>query len=220
MDATFWQNRWKNSDTGFHRSEAHPLLTQHWPGLRLTKGSTVFVPLCGKSFDMVWLAEQGHQVAGSELSAIAIDDFFAGQNLEPVNRSQGALIEKSAGPYRLWQGDVFELTRQDVGDIQAVYDRAAIVALPPDSQRRYAKLLAALMPPSAHLFLISLSYDQSEMDGPPFSTPANTITQLFSTEFDIVHAEHNDNALAGSKNLEQRGLTQLTESLYVLKRRG
>ena len=169
---------------------------------------------------MVWLAEQGHHVVGSELSPIAIDDFFAGQSLTPNLENHRTLIEKRAGPYQLFQGDIFELTRQTIGDISAVYDRAAIVALPPDIQQRYAELLTALTPPNAYLFVISLSYDQSEIDGPPFSTPEDVVTQLFAANFDVVRIEHNHDALEGSKNLEQRGLTQLTESLYVLKRRG
>jgi len=219
MDHSFWLKRWKNADTGFHRADAHPMLKAHWSELKLQKGSQVFVPLCGKSSDMTWLAGQGHEVIGAELSAIAIDTFFDGLNLSPKVQTEGDLTQKSAGPFSLWEGDVLNLTPSHVGTLSAVYDRAALVALPPPMQTQYALLLAQLMPAGSKLFLISLCYDQKEIDGPPFSISTDTIERLFSQHFDIACRTSNSDALDESENLKKRGLSSLTESLYILTRR-
>lgn len=220
MEHSFWLKRWQDADTGFHRTNAHPYLVDYWPELALAEGSRIFVPLCGKSSDMVWLAEQGHHVIGAELSPIAIDDFFAGLSLSPTVKNTPQFVSKSAGPYCLWQGDALALTRHDIGEIAAVYDRAALVALPSNMRNAYADVLADLLPAGAYLFLINLSYDPSEMDGPPFSISDGDIETLFAQNFEITCRIRNSDALIESQNLKERGLTSLTESLYLLKRRG
>lgn len=136
MDPTFWRERWQKKEIGFHQPAYHTLLLKHWPQLQLAPGSRVFVPLCGKSLDMVWLAEQGHRVVGAELSELAVDEFFAERGLAPTVRTVGNFTVKAAGPYELWCGDIFELPREAVADVAGVYDRAALIALPPDLQQR------------------------------------------------------------------------------------
>lgn len=219
MDQKFWLNRWKKADTGFHRETAQPFLRAYWQKLALDPAARVFVPLCGKSSDMVWLAHQGHHVVGAELSPIAIDAFFSNVDLVPDVTEHGALTLKSAGPYTIWQGDIFDISPQAIAPIDVIYDRAAVVALPGDIQNQYARFLGRCAPPGSKVFLISLSYDQQEMEGPPFSTPQTRVTQLFADEFTIEEIAHNPDALEDSENLKTRGLTHLTETLYILTRK-
>ena len=58
MDEAFWQRRWARNEIGFHLNEVNPYLRRHWPSLKLAQGARVLVPLCGKSLDMAWLADQ------------------------------------------------------------------------------------------------------------------------------------------------------------------
>ncbi len=125
MEPQFWNDRWQSGETGFHREEVHDLLAKYWPSLGLGLGSKVFVPLCGKSLDMVWLAEQGHRVVGAELSGVAVDAFFAERGLVPSVEMLGGFEVKRAGPYEIWQGDIFNLPARATDDVAAVYDRAA-----------------------------------------------------------------------------------------------
>src|SRR3546814_8142059 len=83
MDPDFWQQRWRDNRIGFHRDGVLPLLEKHWPSLGLATGSRVFVPLCGKSLDMAWLAARGHRVLGVELSPLAVGQFFDENGLAP-----------------------------------------------------------------------------------------------------------------------------------------
>lgn len=220
MDREFWIKRWQSDDTGFHRAKPHPLLVRHWPELALPPQGRVFVPLCGKSFDMVWLRDQGHHVVGSELSPIAVDAFFRELGLAPLVERDGGLTRNASTSFDIWQGDVFDLTLQHLGAIDAVYDRAALVALPRDIQGRYIDFLKGLMPAGGVLFLIALAYDQSEMDGPPFSIPRQEVIRLTSDGFQLDYETHNPHALDESTNLKKRGLTALAESLYVFRKTG
>jgi thiopurine S-methyltransferase len=160
MDPAFWRARWQSNDIGFHQPHIHELLQEHWPGLKLPPGSTVFVPLCGKSLDMVWLAQQGHRVIGAELSELAIDDFFAERGLSPTTTTTGDFVVKSADAYEIWRGDIFELPNEATAGVAGVYDRAALIALPPSLRRRYAEKLTALLPSPAPILLITLDYDR------------------------------------------------------------
>ena len=215
MDAEFWLNRWQKGETGFHRQEFHDSLTQHWPSLNLEQGSTVFVPLCGKSRDMVWLAQQGHKVIGIELSEIAIDSFFANENLEPAVRNVSTFTIKSAGPYELWCGDIFSMPHDALQDISAIYDRASLVAFPSKDQERYVEFLAANTSPLTKLLLISLHYGPTEMDGPPFSTSPERVRELFAKNFTIKDLERSS-VLDKNENLKKRGLSWVEESTYVI----
>ena len=156
MDPDFWRDRWQRQDIGFHQAESHDQLRRHWPALGIAPGSPVFVPLCGKSLDMVWLAGQGHRVIGAELSEIAIDDFFAERGLVPAVRNEGSFRVKTAEAYELWCGDIFDLPQGAVAGVAGVYDRAALVAFPAELQPRYAAKLKELVPPAAPILLVKV----------------------------------------------------------------
>jgi thiopurine S-methyltransferase len=217
-DQAFWLERWQSGEIGFHQSDPQDLLEQHWPSLGLDKGSSVFVPLCGKSIDMVWLAGQGHQVIGCELSPIAIADFFRSLNLRPRSTPGGdhGLICHQAGPYTLYEGNFFALTPGHVANVAAVYDRASLVAFPQTEQVRYIDHLALLGAASrAQVFLICLAFDQSQMAGPPFSIDSKRLTELTDGHFACRTIEIRD-GLEQSDNLRKRGLTALEEAVYLL----
>jgi thiopurine S-methyltransferase len=218
MDATFWHERWQNKDIGFHQAEIHALLQKHWHRLGIAPGSKVFVPLCGKSLDMVWLAEQGFRVVGAELSPLAIDEFFAERGLEPTGSTVGNFAVKSAGPFELWCGDIFELPREAVSAIAGVYDRAALVAFPADLQQRYATKLRELLPAETPMLLVTLDYDAERMTGPPFSVPRAQVERLFADRHEITELESRP-ALDLNPRFRQRGLTSLNEYAYLLSGR-
>jgi thiopurine S-methyltransferase len=217
MEPSFWHDRWENQDLGFHQDDIHALLPKYWPRLELASDAPVFVPLCGKSLDMVWLAQQGHRVIGAELSQRAIDDFFAERGLAPTMRASGSYTVKLAGPYELWCGDFFDLPRDAVTGVAGVYDRAALIALPPSLRERYAATLAALLPPQARFLLITLEYGQTQMSGPPFSVPGGEVRALFAGSYQLDELERRD-VLDGHPHFKQRGLTALQECAYLLQR--
>ena len=218
MEPAFWHDRWENQDIGFHQADIHALLPKYWPRLELTSDAPVFVPLCGKSLDMVWLAQQGHRVIGAELSQRAIDDFFAERRLAPTTRASGSFVVKSAGPYELWCGDFFELPREAVAGVGGVYDRAALIALPQALRDQYAATLASLLPAQTRTLLITLEYEQSQMAGPPFSVPGDEVRALFAGSHQLEGLECRD-VLDGHPHFQQRGLTALKEGAYLLRRK-
>ena len=217
MDPSFWHDRWENQDIGFHQADIHALLPAYWPRLQLASDAPVFVPLCGKSLDMVWLAQQGHRVIGAELSQRAIDDFFAERGLTPTTRASGSFIVKSAGPYELWCGDIFELPREAVAGVAGVYDRAALIALPHALREQYAETLASLLPATARMLLITLEYEQAQMAGPPFSVQGDEVRALFSGNYACDELDCRD-VLDGHPHFKQRGLTALRECAFLLHR--
>ena len=218
MEADFWQSRWEKKEIGFHQSEVLDLLKTHWLALGLAPGSDVFVPLCGKSLDMVWLAEQGHRVIGAELSAIAVDEFFAERGLEPKSEAVGSFTVKRAGPYELWCGDFFELPASALAKVAGVYDRASLVAFPPEMEERYAKALVELLPQTLAMLLITFDYDQTKMDGPPFAVPRVQVQRLFADSFTIAEVAARSGVPKNPKFIE-RGLASIEECAFVLKRR-
>ena len=218
MDREFWLERWQKQEIGFHQDEVNPHLLQYWPGLDLNEGSEVFVPLCGKSRDMFWLRNRGHAIVGVELSDIAVKSFFAEHGYVPVKCSRGEFDIFEADGIRLLCGDFFELTGADLKDVTSVYDRASLVALPPDMREHYAMHLIDILRPSARILLVTFDYPQNEMSGPPFSISPEEVERLFGkrTEISLLAQE---NMLESNPRFRERGLTRLHENIFVLTRK-
>jgi thiopurine S-methyltransferase len=218
MDRTFWLERWHKREIGFHQTKVQPALEKYWPTLNLAKGATLFVPLAGKSLDMVWLRDQGYRVVGVELSEVAVAEFFAECGVAPGVRQDGAFTVSFADQIEIWRGDFFALNRSALPPLDAAYDRAALVAMPDDMQPRYAAKMAELMPAHSQTLLLGLDYNQNEMKGPPFAIPQADICRLFEADFTIDVLGVRD-GLAKSDHLAKRGVTRLEEATYLLKRR-
>ena len=217
MDADFWLQRWNEGRIGFHRGEVMPLLEKHWPGLNVPADGRVFVPLAGKSLDMHWLAAQGHRVLGAELSPLAVQAFFAEAGLEPVVANDADGVHHRAGPVDLVQGDVFALSAATLATMAAVYDRAAIIALPPALRRRYVAEVYARLPQGCRGLLITLEYPQAQMDGPPFSVDEAEVRGLFEPEWAVELLERRD-ILSQEPRFRDDGVTALSTAIYRLQR--
>ncbi len=217
MDADFWHHSWQRRDIGFHKEAVHHLLERYFPQLKLPKGSRVLVPLCGKSLDLLWLREQGFAVVGVELSRVAIEEFFSENRLEFEVQSGDDFALYQADQLEIFCGDFFSLTPQMTGTIAAVYDRAALVALPPEMRVDYAIHLGKLLPRGAQLLTISFDYPQAQMAGPPFAVPETEIKELFAASF-AVEKLHNEAALRRHKKLQMAGVQKLQEEVFRLER--
>jgi len=197
----------------------NPLLEKHWPKLAFAKGDAVFVPLCGKSLDMKWLRDQGHPVIGVELSPIAIRDYFESESIHFSETDHGELRLFSGGGFELYCGDFFVLSASDLSKVGAVYDRAALIALPPEMRARYASKMAELIPDGTQIVLLTIEYDQSKMSGPPHSVPPAEVESLFADAFSIEELEAGP-IVEPAPPFRERGLDLWQEHLYLLTRRG
>ncbi|MBL4894346.1 MAG: thiopurine S-methyltransferase [Emcibacter sp.] len=191
MDAGFWIKKWEELDIAFHENEANPLLVKHFKELSLPPGSRLFIPLCGKTLDISWLLSKGYSVAGAELSEKAIGQLFADLEVVPKISKIGELKHYSAKNIDIYVGDIFNLTRSILGPVDGIYDRAALVALPEDTRRRYAKHLIELTDKSPQL-LICFLYDQSLLDGPPFSITNEEVERHYGDKYDLNLIESKD----------------------------
>lgn len=215
MKRDFWLERWERGETGFHQDEINPYLLQHWPELHVAPGGEVFVPLCGKSLDMVWLRERGYFVLGVELSPIAVQEFFKEQGLTPDRESREKFDNYIADGICLSCGDFFDLRKEDLAQVSAVYDRASLVALPPEMRERYARHLVSILSPGTQILLVTFDYPQAEMAGPPFAVAANEVVALYRDYAEIRLLAQQD-ALAQNPRFQQRGMTRLQENIHLL----
>lgn len=185
MESSFWHQRWEKNEIGFHNKTANSLLIKYFNYLDLTEGKRIFVPLCGKSKDIIWLAEKGHKVVGIELSKIAVDQFFNEHNLAPTISSMGTLIVYSTENITIFIGNIFDLSKEKLGPIDAIYDRAALVALPEIMRAQYTAHVIEITNHAKQL-LISFEYDQSKLPGPPFSISDSLLASYYQSTYELV----------------------------------
>jgi thiopurine S-methyltransferase len=215
MEAAFWHQRWESNEIGFNQKQPNALMCRYFSLLNLSEGSRIFVPLCGKSIDMLWLAAQGYEVVGVELSSIACDAFFKENQIPVEATSSTKFIIYKSEKITVFSGDLFNLTKEMLGRVDGVFDRAALVALPADLLRKYVSFLSHLLEPEVPIFLIAGTYDQQETDGPPFSVDENEVGALYGGQFTIkkLHSYLEESLPA---HLHKKGLTKYQVDVYHL----
>jgi thiopurine S-methyltransferase len=184
MDASFWHQRWEKNEIAFHESKTNPLLVTYFNQLSLAKGRRIFIPLCGKTLDISWLLSNGYRVAGAELSQIAIEQLFMDLALQPEISVVGQVAQWSANNIDIFVGDIFAVSRKVLGSVDAVYDRAALVALPEHLRARYTAHLIEITAKAPQL-LICYDYNQSAMEGPPFSVSNDEVRRHYTGHYDV-----------------------------------
>ncbi len=221
MDIAFWLERWNNGEIGFHQEHINPYLGYYYgqkgPAMEQRKDLRVFVPLCGKSRDLWWLSQNGYDTVGVECSEIAVEDFFKEQQLELDKAETGNHISYSSEQLEILLGDYFLLEKNDLGRITDIYDRASLIALPTDLRRDYVKKITELQDIGTRTLLITLTYPTGQMDGPPFSVVEEEVNDLYGTNFEVVKLAAK-NILQDEKKFKERGLSELIETAYKLKR--
>lgn len=206
MQAQYWQQVWQDNDIGFHQQQVNKLLLKCWPSVELASGSTVLVPLCGKSLDVLWFRKQGYRVIGIELSELALDELA-----EQMRSELGIGIDKTPRAQDVWYegdgvlligGDFFSVRPEDLGNVDAVYDRGALVALPDAMRVDYCRQLHALSAGAKQL-VMTFDYQQQLMAGPPFAISVDELEQHYGTthrircvdERELIAYEHGFRAL-------------------------
>ncbi len=212
MEPNFWHQRWEKNEIPFHEGKANPLLVKHVHELSLAKGGRVFVPLCGKTLDISWLLSNGNRVAGAELSQLAIEQLFMELGVQPDIATVGDVERWSAKHLDIFVGDIFAVSRKMLGPVDAVYDRAALVAFPEAMRNRYTAHLTEVTGKAPQL-IICYDYDQRVMDGPPFSVSDEEVLRQYATNYEVTLIE-STNVSGGLK-----GKCPAKENVWRLQRK-
>ena len=213
MEADFWHQKWEKDEIGFHRSETNPFLVAHFDKLDLAEGSRVFLPLCGKTRDFAWLLASGYRVVGAELSEIAIQCLFKDLRVEPTISRLDQLSHYSAKNIDIFVGNIFNMSAKLLGIIDAVYDRAALVALPTSMRNAYASHLIQITQAAPQL-LITFEYDQRLIDGPPFSINEEEVRHHYAATYQLKPVERKE--VAGGL----KGKVTSVEAIWLLQQVG
>lgn len=206
-----WLDRWANGRTGWHEADGNSGLKAHWP---LTgNGTRVLVPLCGKSPDLLWLAERGHAVVGVELADIAIREFFADNELDYTVAKEGPLDRYTTPglPLTLYCGDYFEF---EAPVFDGLYDRGALVAIPKEIRPRYVEHTKKLLRTDAARLIVTLEYDQEIVQGPPFSVSRIELTRYWD---DLQRVEEKDDIETCPPKFRAAGLEEIKEVFWLGK---
>lgn len=190
-DHALWQDSWRANHIDFHLLQVHPLLPRSWEQLHLAASDRIFVPLCGKSLDLMWLRRRGHDIVGVELSPIAVKSLFKESRLQPRRTRQGRFTHWGHERFNIFCGDFFQLSARDMAGVKAVYDRASLTALPDDLRARYVHHLRTILPADCLILLLTVEdLEESESEAAAREQSAE-IGALYGDAFhiDMVHAE-------------------------------
>jgi len=210
MEKSFWDERWTQGQLGFHLADANPRLVANLN--QLGTGGRVLVPLCGKTLDMSFLASAGFEVVGIEFVEAAARAYFAEAGVQPARMEQDGFVGYQHGKVTIWVADVFLITPQVVGHVDAIYDRAALVALPENLRMQYGSKLASFCEAGARLVLVTFEHDLGS--GPPFSLEPENVQRLFGASFSLELLERFD-TFDESSRWKERGATRVSEAVWT-----
>lgn len=219
MELSYWESRWNKNNIGFHMPGGYPALQKYWNRLQLPETPHILVPLCGKTEDMIFLEQQGARVTGVEISEKAIRDFFSEHQRETETTRYGPFTIYTSGSISIWQGDFmkFPVEFAESRPFHLIYDKAALVALPPEKRVIYGKKLLTLLGPDTSVLLHHFIYPQHEMNGPPFSVNSGEIEQIFPQNLTIQTLEEAVIPPDRFPPFQRRGLkSTLTERLLFI----
>ncbi len=218
MQAKDWLDRWHKNQIGFHEGEVNTYLKQYIGSFNLNPGDRIFMPLCGKAHDIAWLARQGFEVIGIELSSVAIEAFFAEFKMQYQQFESEQFVLRRSGNIMLLEGDYFDLQAQDLEGCKLIFDRAALIAIDETNRGRYSQHMRSITPLADEMLLVTLDYDQLVMAGPPFSVTEDEVFQHFQDDYEICLLERHE-VVDEQPRWREKGLNSLLESVYRLKRR-
>lgn len=199
-DQLRWRQNWRANRIDFHLDHVHPLLQRCWTEVGVAPAARVFVPLCGKSLDLMWLRGLGHDVVGVELSTVAVNALFRESRLRPQRSAHGALECWTQERLTIHCGDFFALRQEDLAGVSAVYDRAALTALPEALRPAYVAHLRAILPADCRILLLTvedLDDGESEADA---GGSSEEVESLYAAHFGVrlLHVEQRVALLAGN----------------------
>lgn len=209
MNIESWKQAWEANNIGFHKMKPHPQLVAFLSELNLAPGSRIFLPLCGKTLDISWLLSQGYKVVGAEVSQLAVDQLFQELGMEPkISVIEQGSIYRSDN-IDIFVGDIFDLDQAVLGSVDAIYDRAALVALPLELRSVYTQHLMDISDTAPQL-VITFEYDQQLKGGPPFSVDADEIEQHYAGTYAcrLLHSFRLPNGL--------KGASEATENIWLI----
>ena len=218
MEAQFWIERWAEGRIGFHRDSVNDALVEHWSSLCPRGAGRVLVPLCGKSVDLHWLAERNGEVVGVEIAQQAVDEFWHDAQLEPTITKAGSYVTYRYANLTIMCGSFFDLNVENAGRFDAFYDRASLVALPPAMRANYRIALERVTTTGARGLVLTFEYDETIVDGPPFSIDGDRLKALLDVHFaiDVVKTE---DLITRSDRFRERGLDSFVRRVSTLTRR-
>ena len=208
-----WESRWQSDRIGFHLKEVNPYLMRFSDQLLHQNTDRVFVPLCGKTLDLCWLTTKTKKVIGVELVSKAVQDFFAENNIDYLLQQDETLQKFSSKSIDIYLGDFFDLNPKQTSSFKAIYDRASIVAIEKPKRREYVDHLISFLDPSGRILLISLEYNQNQMEGPPYSVPIEEIESLFAPLCSLKLLETCEIL---DDRFRSKGLTRLLEHVFLI----
>ncbi|MDX1673111.1 MAG: thiopurine S-methyltransferase [Balneolaceae bacterium] len=217
METSFWEKRWQEGRTGWHLDRVYPPLKKFWPLFGLNSTCRVFVPLCGKSLDLLWLHDRGCHVVGNEVAKKAVEQFFRESGRQAATETVSSFTLYRSDEIEIWQGDFFDLHPELFDPFDLIHDRAGLIALPRNRREEYAKKLIEISDQQTSIFLNAFEYDQQEMEGPPYAVFTEEIEALFNGRYDITLLQK-ESILEDMSSLQRRGITSfLIEKVYLLK---
>ncbi len=210
VEHEFWRELWSDGRVDFHQPTGHPRLSDLVADLPIGRA---LVPLAGKSVDIVALRHRGYEVVAVELVEQALRAFAEEQPALGLAPHHGQLgFELRGDGVRFMAADFFEVDESEVGRFDLVYDRAALIALPPSRRPAYVDHLRRLLRPDGRVAALTVEYDETEMDGPPFSVSPAAVSALYDGA--LIESPDDGRELPVPPRLAERGLTHLVEHAF------
>ena len=215
MSNKIWKDKWKRNDIAFHQSTSNHLLKKYISQLNISAGADILVPLCGKSLDMNILANLGYNVIGIELSNIAIKAYFEALNVKPTREKYKRFITWKYKNTEIWCGDIFDLTKKEIGHIGVLYDNTSLTAFSPDIRPQYVQHFHDMLSEKNQILLITTETpDETQINSA--MTIDDEIQSLYERQYHITLL-HGERVITHDPEQPDEAKRPMEEKVYILE---
>jgi thiopurine S-methyltransferase len=225
---------------GWHLAEVNESLVKHGSHILPADdtcqdyAARIFVPLCGKTVDMAYLAsKQNVEVIGLDGIRLPLEEFATEHpslQIVPLPASNsGDKYERLAGKnISFLKGDYFDLDETAAGGrFDAVWDRASIIAIEPHLREQYVETMSRVIKPGGTLLVSTLERrtgsEEGRNSGPPFSVPEAEVRRLYEGQNwveSVTLVEETDQfakSPADAERFSSSGVTSMYNLVFVIK---
>ncbi|OCH97668.1 thiopurine S-methyltransferase [Legionella jamestowniensis] len=214
----FWLDMWQEGKIPFHQKTVNTDLLKYWPCLNLSLGAKILLPLCGKSLDMLWLAKEGFHVFGIELSELAVQQFVEDNHLTMTKSTKSGVIYYSTEGIRISVSDIFQLNADLIPKVDAIYDRASLIALPASLRQSYVDICLQGLKSQGKILLKTMRYEDKHIEGPPFSVTSDEVFLLYGSCQTIICIKSEDSQSIDNECLFKQGVHQAKHEVWLIQK--
>ena len=209
MPLDFWSQVWQEGTIRFHQKDYNSQMISFFKDMDL-KGKSVFIPLAGKTKDILFFLEKRSFVTAIEFVESAIIDFFKENNIHYTKKDSTYFAPNLT--FHCMDYFKFEVS----APFDVLYDRASQVVFNSELRPAYYDHMKTLISPQTIVLLAAIDHSGPSDYGPPYKISPAEVTEAYK-KMNIPLRIYSEATEVASEKMQTAGIQELN-SYFLIKK--